>query len=59
VEIKLSKELESVEMYRLIKELNENNKLVFSDLDLINETRSIKIEIERLNLIASYFSTIQ
>lgn len=58
-EIKLSKELESVEMYRLIKELNENNKLVFSDLDLINETRSIKIEIERLNLIASYFKTNQ
>jgi hypothetical protein len=58
-EIKLSKELESVEMYRLIKELNEKNKLVFSDLDLINETSTIKIEIERLNLIASYFSTIQ
>jgi hypothetical protein len=57
IEIKLSKELESVEMYRLIEELNENKKLFFNDLKTINLPNPLFIEIQRLNLIATYFAT--
>jgi hypothetical protein len=56
-EIKLSKELESVEMYRLIEELNENKKLFFNDLKTVNLPNPLFIEIQRLNLIATYFAT--
>ncbi len=55
-EIKLSKELESVEMLRLIKELNEKNNFLFSDLITNDLQKLLLIEIQRLNLIATHFS---
>ncbi len=55
-EVKLSKELESVEMYRLIKELNENNKSFFRDLSPEDLQETLLTEIQRLNLISTYFS---
>jgi hypothetical protein len=48
-EVKLSKELESVEMYRLIKEMNEKGIVFFNELEKTNISESLKIEIGRLN----------
>jgi hypothetical protein len=50
--VKLSKELESVEMLRLIKNLNEHNVFNFNDLNSENTQKDLMIEIQRLNQIA-------
>ncbi len=59
VEVKLSKELESVEMLRLIKNLNEHNVFNFNDLNSENTPGDLKIEIQRLNELTRYFDTIE
>ena len=48
-DVKLSKELESVEMLQLIKELNKKNILFFNDLNESNLPSRLIIEIKRLN----------
>ena len=53
--VKLSKELESVEMLRLIKELNRNNILFFNDIESNNIPKNFIIEIIRLNQITTFF----
>lgn len=53
-EMKLSKELESVEMYRFIKNLNENNLFNFNELNSVNTPKELIIEIQRLNQIATF-----
>jgi hypothetical protein len=54
-DVKLSKELDSVEMLRLIKEVNESNVLFFNDLKSNNTPQLLMIEINRLNQIALFF----
>lgn len=54
--ILLSKELESMEFYQVLKEMSLSNVLNFNDLLLINIPDKLNIEIKRLNLINSYFS---
>jgi hypothetical protein len=59
VDVKLSKELESVEMLRMIKNLNERNVFNFNDLKSKNTPNDLMIEIQRLNELARYFDTIE
>ncbi len=54
--ILLSKELESMEFYQVLKEMSLVNVLNFNDLLLTNIPDKLNIEIKRLNLINSYFS---
>jgi hypothetical protein len=54
-EVKLSRELDSVEMFRLLKELSGNNELIFSTLKSDNLPMSLLMEIQRLNLIAKFY----
>jgi hypothetical protein len=54
--ILLSKELESMEFYQVLKEMSLVNVLNFNDLLLTNIPEKLNIEIKRLNLINSYFS---
>jgi hypothetical protein len=54
-EVKLSKELESVEMLRLIKEVNSYNILNFNDLKSENTPKDLMIEIQRLNDLTTFF----
>jgi hypothetical protein len=54
--ILLSKELESMEFYQVLKEMNSVNVLNFNDLLLTNIPDKLNIEIKRLNLISVYFS---
>ena len=54
-EVKLSKELESVEMLRLIKEVNDYNILNFNDLNSENTPKDLLFEIQRLNELTSFF----
>ena len=59
VDVKLSKELESVEMFRIIKNLNERNVFDFNDLKFENIPTDLFIEIQRLNELTSYFDSIE
>ena len=54
-EVKLSKELESVEMLRLIKEVSSYNILNFNDLNSGNTPKDLMIEIQRLNELTTFF----
>ncbi len=54
--ILLSKELESMEFYQVLKELKQANVLNFKDLDFNQLPTDLKNEIKRLNLISAYFS---
>ena len=54
-EVKLSKELESVEMLRLIKEVNDYNILNFNDLNSENTSKDLLFEIQRLNELTTFF----
>ena len=54
--ILLSKELESMEFYQVLKEMSLINVLNFNDLTLTNIPDKLNTEIKRLNLINSYFS---
>ena len=54
--ILLSKELESMEFYQVLKEMSLVNVLNFNDLLLTNIPDKLNIEIKRLNLINSFFS---
>ena len=54
--ILLSKELESMEFYQVLKEMSLVNVLNFNDLTLTNIPDKLNTEIKRLNLINSYFS---
>lgn len=54
--ILLSKELESMEFYQVLKELKQANVLNFKDLDFIQLPMNLIHEIKRLNLINTYFS---
>jgi hypothetical protein len=54
--ILLSKELESMEFYQVLKEMSLVNVLNFNDLLLTKIPDKLNIEIKRLNLINSYFS---
>ena len=54
--ILLSKELESMEFYQVLKELNKSNIIYFSDLNSIQLPPDLSNEIKRLNLINAYFS---
>lgn len=54
--ILLSKELESMEFYQVLKELKHTNVLNFIDLDLKKLPNNLNHEIKRLNLISNYFS---
>ena len=54
--IVLSKELESMEFYQVLKELKQVNVLNFKDLDFTQLPESLNHEIKRLNLISEYFS---
>jgi len=54
--ILLSKELESMEFYQVLKELNKSNIIYFSDLNSIQLPPNLSNEIKRLNLINAYFS---
>ena len=54
-EVKLSKELESVEMLRLIKEVNGYTILNFNDLNSENTPKDLLFEIQRLNELRSFF----
>lgn len=49
VDVKLSNELESVEMLRMIKNINEHNILHFNDLNPENTPTDLLVEIQRLN----------
>ena len=53
--ILLSKELESMEFFQVLKELKQANVLNFKDLDFTQLPMNLD-EIKRLNLINSYFS---
>ncbi len=54
-EVKLSKELESVEMLRMIKEVSSYNIINFNDLNSGNTPKDLMIEIQRLNELRSFF----
>ncbi len=54
--ILLSKELESMEFYQVLKELKHANVLNFKDLYFKKLPNNLKHEIKRLNLISYYFS---
>jgi hypothetical protein len=54
--ILLSKELESMEFYQVLKEMSLINVLNFNDLTSTNIPDKLNTEIKRLNLINSYFS---
>lgn len=54
--ILLSKELESMEFYQVLKDLNKSNVIYFSDLNSIQLLPNLSHEIKRLNLISAYFS---
>ena len=54
--ILLSKELESMEFYQVLKELKQANVLNFKDLDYGRLPLNFSHEIKRLNLINAYFS---
>jgi hypothetical protein len=54
--ILLSKELESMEFFQVLKELKQANVLNFKDLDFTQLPLSLNHEIKRLNLINTYFS---
>lgn len=54
--ILLSKELESMEFYQVLKELKHANVLNFKDLDFKKLPNNLNHEIKRLNLISNYFS---
>jgi hypothetical protein len=54
--IVLSKELESMEFYQVLKELKQVNVLNFKDLYFAQLPESLNHEIKRLNLISKYFS---
>jgi hypothetical protein len=54
--ILLSKELESMEFYQVLKELKQANVLNFKDLDFTQLPMNLIHEIKRLNLINAYFS---
>ena len=54
--ILLSKELESMEFYQVLKELKQANVLNFKDLGFNQLPTDLKNEIKRLNLISAYFS---
>jgi hypothetical protein len=54
--ILLSKELESMEFYQVLKEMSLINILNFNDLTSTNIPDKLNTEIKRLNLINSYFS---
>lgn len=58
-DVKLSKELDSVEMLRIIKNLNELNVFNFNDLKSKNTPIDLVIEIQRLNELARYFDNIE
>ena len=54
--ILLSKELESMEFYQVLKEMSLVNVLNFNDLILTTVPDKLNTEIKRLNLISVYFS---
>jgi hypothetical protein len=54
--IVLSKELESMEFYQVLKELKQINVLNFKDLDFTQLPENLNHEIKRLNIISEYFS---
>ena len=54
--ILLSKELESMEFYQVLKEMSLVNVLNFNDLILATVPDKLNTEIKRLNLISVYFS---
>ena len=54
--ILLSKELESMEFYQVLKELKQANVLNFKDLDFTQLPVNLIHEIKRMNLINTYFS---
>jgi hypothetical protein len=54
--ILLSKELESMEFYQVLKELKQVNVLNFKDLDFDQLPENLNHEIKRLNIISEYFS---
>ena len=54
--ILLSKELESIEFYQVLKELKHANVLNFKDLYFKKLPNNLNHEIKRLNLISNYFS---
>ena len=54
--ILLSKELESMEFYQVLKELKHANVLNFKDLYFKKLPNNLNHEIKRLNLISNYFS---
>lgn len=54
--ILLSKELESMGFYQVLKDLKQANVLNFKDLDFAQLPENFKHEIKRLNLIREYFS---
>jgi hypothetical protein len=51
----LSKELDSMEMLTLLKELESQNICAFSDLDKHQLPRQLIIEIQRLNAVRKQF----
>ncbi|MFM7681150.1 MAG: hypothetical protein ACKO7P_00170 [Bacteroidota bacterium] len=57
-DVKLSKELDSVEMLRLIVEMSSHNIFNFNDLNSVNTQNDLMIDIQRLNELARYFDTI-
>lgn len=54
--ILLSKELESMEFFQVLKELKQANVLNFKDLNFTQIPLNLRHEIKRLNLINAYFS---
>lgn len=54
--ILLSKELESMEFYQVLKELKEHNIIYFNDLKEEKLPANLIYEIKRLNLISESFS---
>lgn len=55
-EVKLSRELDSVEMFRFINELNQNNVFIFNDLTSTNLHKYLLVEILRMNQLSNYFN---
>lgn len=55
LDMKLSKELESVEMFRVIKNLNDNNIIYFNDINSENIPMNLLTEIHRLNKLSVFF----
>lgn len=54
-DVKLSKELDSVEMLRFIKDVNNHKIFDFNDLNIESIQNELMIEIKRLNQIALFF----